>query len=121
MAELTGKGGSISFTGLTVSVFSWSLNDDADLKDKTDFADAAAGYRTKIAGVPDWSVTVEARYDSTNTADPGDSALLTLTVTTGSDYTGTAMIASMSISEPVDDLVTATYEFVANGVLNRPS
>ncbi len=92
-----------------------------DIHDKTDFADAGAGYRTHLAGIQNWTATVEAHFDSTNTADPGDSALLSLITTTGTTYSGTAMISSIAVSEAATELVTATYEFVANGLLTRAS
>ncbi len=123
MAELTGKDGAITFTNITVNVFSWSLDDGVDIHDKTDFADGGNDIKTKKAGLKDWSATVESRVDdgATNTAAPGDEALLTLTIKSGKTYTGTAILASTSVNTPVDDLVTRTYNFVGNGTLTRPT
>jgi predicted secreted protein len=121
MAEITGMSGAIAFgTSASVSMISWKLDDNIAIFDTTDFAAAAGGYRTRIAGLPDWSATAEGRYDTTNTAKPGDGALLTLTTTTGDAFTGTAILRSMSINTPVDGLITATYAFDGNGLLNRP-
>ena len=121
MAEITGKGGSITFAGIVANVYSWNIDDAPDIHEKTDFADGANNYKTRMAGLNDWSATIEARYDSINTADPGDSAALTLTIVSGSTYTGTAMLVSQAVNTPVDDLVTVTYNFVGNGALTRPA
>ena len=121
MAEITGKQGNITFSGLTASVISWSLDTALDIHDKTDFTDGAAGYRTKLAGLPVWSATVETNYDTTNTVTVGLSALLSLTLTSGKSYAGTAMLASISVNTPVDGLETGTYTFEGNGALSVPA
>ncbi len=122
MAEVSGKFGSFTFTGITTgTALSWTVNDAMDIYDKTDFVDANAGYKTKIAGLPNWTATIEALWDSSNTADSGDSALLTLVVTTGKTYSGTAMIESISLTTvAAGEPIKATYSFVQNGALTRP-
>ena len=121
MAEITGVGGSVTFSGLTANVHSWSITESHDIFEKTDFADGASGYKTRLAGLPDWTATVELFWDAANTADSGDSAALTLTATSGKTYTGTAMVESVTVNTSVADPITATYNFVGNGALTVPT
>lgn len=115
MAEVAGYGGSITFTNLTAGVKNWSLSYNADALETTDFSDS--GNRTYIAGLKGWTATVEANWDSSNSAEPGDSASLTLDVDGTHNYSGTAILTGMSISQAVDGVVTVTYEFQGTGAL----
>ena len=116
MAEIAGKAGSITFTGLTVGVKSWTLDYTADALEITDFADS--GNRTYIVGLKGWTAAAEGNWDAANTAVPGvDPASLVLTATTGKTYTGNAILISLALSEPVDGVVTASYSFQGSGAL----
>lgn len=116
MAEVHGKGGSITFTNLTAGVKTWSLSYDADVAEVTDFADA--GVKAYIAGGSGWTATCTANWDSANTAAPGDSATLTLTVTAGSTYSGTAILTSQVVSVNHDGVAEVTYNFQGTGALS---
>lgn len=115
MAEIHGNAGSITFTNLTAGVHSWSLSWDSDVHDVTDFADSTI--RTFAGGLTTWTATAECRLDAANTAAPGDSATLTLNVDGTINYAGTAIITSMAVSTPVDDIVTVSYSFQGSGTL----
>ena len=54
MAEVTGVGGSITFTNLTAGVKSWTLDYTGDAPEITDFADSN---RTYTAGLTVWTAT----------------------------------------------------------------
>ncbi len=115
MAEIHGNGGSITFTNLTAGVKSWTLSWDSEVHDITDFDDGTA--RTFLGGLTSWTCTAECQIDAANTADPGDSAQITLSVTAAIDYVGTAIMTNMSPSTPVDGIVTVAYSFQGTGTL----
>jgi len=119
MAHVAGYGGDLAFTNLTAGVRGWELTDSIDMLDTTDFADT--GFRTFIGGLSTFSFTADVIWDEGNTAAPGDSASFTLTVTTGSTYTGTALYESASTPVVVDGLVTQRATFRGTGELTRPS
>lgn len=117
MAELTGKGGSITFTNCQTSAKSWSLNWTGDVEEITDFADGSAGYKKKLHTLKDWTATVEYNYDAANTASPGDSATLTLNVDGTINYAGTAILTNVSPSTSVGGVAMMTATFEGNGTL----
>jgi len=117
VAKVHGKSGSVTYTNITAATKAWTLNYTCDVDESTDWAAAATG-KTFMAGVTSWTATVEAYYDNTNTAAPGDSATLTLIPTTNLKYEGTAIMTSMRVSAAVDGGVdTMTYEFQGTGAL----
>lgn len=119
MAHTAGYGGNLAFTNLTAGVRGWEMTDSVDMLDTTDFADS--GNRTFTRGLATFSFTADVVWDSGNTAAPGDSASFTLTVTSGSTYTGTALYESAATPVAVDGLVTQRVTFRGTGALVRPS
>ena len=115
MAEIHGNAGSITFTNLTAGVKSWTLSWDAEVHDITDFADSTI--RTFKSGLTTWTATAECQLDAANTADPGDSATLTLNVDGTINYAGTAIMTNMSPSTPVDGIVMVSYSFQGSDTL----
>ncbi len=115
MAEIKGCGGAVTFTNLTAGAKSWTLNWTNTPLDTTDFADNCA--KTAIAGFTEWNATVVCNWDAANTADPGDSATLTLKVTSALNYAGTALLTGITVNTAVDGVVEATYTFQGNGTL----
>lgn len=115
MAEIHGNAGSITYTDLTAGVKSWTLSWDAEMHDITDFADSTI--RTFKGGLTTWTATAECQLDAANVAEPGDSATLTLNVDGTINYAGTALITNMSVSTPVDGIVTVSYSFQGSGTL----
>jgi len=115
MAEIHGNAGSITFTDITAGVKSWTLNWDAEVHDITDFGDGTV--RTFKGGLTTWTATAECQLDAANVAEPGDSATLTLSVDGTIDYEGTAILTNMSVSTPVDGIVTTSYSFQGSGTL----
>lgn len=121
MSEVAGKGGSITYTGLTVGVKTWTCDLVGDALEVTDYSDS--GHRTFIAGLDGWTASVELNWDVANTIGVGDSASLTLTVVNGTTYySGTALVTGISISSNVDGVVTATISFQGSGecILTTP-
>lgn len=115
MAEAAGYGGSITFANLTAGVKQWSLNWTVDPLETTDFADAGVG--TYIRGIKRWTATVTANWDAANTADPDDSASLTLTASSGKTYAGTALLIGVAPSVDVAGVNQCVYTFQGSGAL----
>lgn len=119
MAKAAGKEGSMTYSGITVGIRNWSLTSRSEALDTTTFA--SSGNREYQGGLKDWNATAEGFEDSTNTADVGDSATLTLTVTSGVAYSGTALIVEKSPGTTVEGMAMATYSFQGTGALTPPS
>lgn len=115
MAEVKGTSGSITYTNLTAGVKSWSLNYTCDTVDTTDFGNL--GVASYLGTITRWNATATANWDGANTAKPGDSATLTLTVTSGKTYAGTAICTGMTPSSEVAGVAQATYTFQGSGTL----
>lgn len=122
MANKAGKGGSITFTGITVGVKSWTLDFGMDMLETTDFGDS--GVEKYIGGITRWTATAVSNFDATNTADPGDTAQLKLSVD-GTDYwqseASGAILASYSVNTTVEGVVEITYNFQGTSTLTPPS
>ena len=119
MAKAAGKEGSMTYSGITVAIRNWTLDWTGDALETTDFA--SAGWREYMGGLKEWKATAEGFEDSTNTADVLDSATLTLTVTSGVAYSGTALIVGKSPGTSVEGLAMVTYTFTGTGALTPPS
>jgi hypothetical protein len=120
MAATAGKGGSMSYSGITVLIQSWTLDYAADMLEITAFSDA--GVEKSIVGIKRWTATATGPLDSTNTADVGDTATLTLyVVDSGVNWAGTAWIESISDSVDVQGVNMRTYNFKGNGTLTPVS
>ena len=114
MSEVAGKGGSVTFDGLTAGVKSWSLDGAADMLPTTDYGDN--GHKTFIGGCDGWTASCELNWDAANTVKEGGSGELVLLVGAATpNYTGDVLVASVSISSAVEGLVTATVSFQGNG------
>lgn len=119
MAEKAGKGGSITFTGITVQVKNWTLSHGVDMLEITDFGDS--GVEKSIGGITRWSATASANFDATNTADPGDEATLTLAVDGTDNWSGNALLESYDVTTDVAGVAEISYTFKGNGALTPPS
>jgi hypothetical protein len=119
MASVAGKNGSITFTGLTAGVKSWTLNYSGEVADTTKYSDS--GVRTFIGTVSTWNASITGFFDTANTATVLASATLTLTVTTGETYAGTAILTGLTVGSAVDGVTTADFTFQGSGVLTITS
>ena len=118
MAEIHGNAGSITYTDLSeAGVTSWTLSWDAEVHDITDFADGTP--RVFKGGLSSWTATIESNMEAANVATPGDSAELILWVVGASvpKYVGTAIMTNMSVTTPVDGIVTCNFSFQGSGTL----
>jgi len=123
MAGLAGKDGSLVIGSDTMEeVNSWNLDLGTDMLEDTALGDE---WKTVVAGLSEWSATVEVSWLMTDTAQVAvQNAYLNKTsvapklYTNASNYyTGTAYIESMNVGDPVGDLVTATMGLKGNGAM----
>jgi len=124
MAVIAGKGGSCRIIAVaTGEVESWSLNIDGGLVDSHSLGD---DWGETTQTIKKWTGTVNVRYDKADTNQAAlQVALLAGSVVTdlrlytdGTNYyTGNAKVSSMSIDDPVEDLLTATFEVMGEGAL----
>ena len=104
----------MAFPKLTAGVKSWSLDGAADMLPTTDYS--KDGHKTFIGGCDGWTASCELNWDAANTVEEGDSGTLVLLIGAATpNYTGTALVASISITSVVDGLVTATVSFQGTG------
>lgn len=120
MAEVSGKNGSVSFTGASGSIHSWTISLVGDALETTDFDDSSGG-RSYIPGLTGWSGSFDAYYSTGNTSVPGTSATGTviLRTTTGTVglFTGDIIITGTDVTTPIDGIVTQSYTFQGTGAV----
>jgi len=119
MSVISGRYGSVNFSGAQTYIKSWTLNRKADLYDSTNFDDSSGG-RSFVSGFTDWSGSFEGFYATGNTAVPGANGSIKLLTSTGADsgWTGNIIITAMDIVTSVDGLVTQSYTFQGTGALS---
>jgi predicted secreted protein len=86
-----------------------------------------AGWKTYISGLKGWSGSFEAEWkvsgDTTGQKALQDALLggtslsIKLDVNGTNNYTGTAFISTESVSTPVDDVVTASFDYQGTAAL----
>lgn len=121
MANLSGKSGSATVGGQAITdVTSWELDYKADAIDTTGMSDS--GKKTFIGGLSEWSGSVEANLDGSQTLPTiGASAAVSLvdSADTGyNTYAGTAILTGMKFATSVDGAVKVTFTFQGSGTLS---
>jgi len=118
MAELSGKGGSVTSTGGDTSVKNWTMSLVGDALETTNF-DNSTGGRSYIAGLTGWSGSYECNYSTGNTVVPGTTGTIICRSSTGASglFTGGIIITGMDVSTPVDGIVTQSYTFQGTGAV----
>lgn len=120
MATFHGKSGGITWGGAgteSTQILSWTLDAISDVAEVTIMGDTWKDY---LAGLKDWSGTIEIVADDAfgDLAMIGISATLTLEMVDGANnLEGTALISGISWNTDVTDVGKATYSFVGNGTL----
>ena len=119
MAAVSGKTGSVNFTGgYTTNAHKWDATDSTELLDTTAF-NPTGGRRTYTTGLSDMEVAYECYLDDT-TALPtsGASGSAAFTAATSRQYSGTFICSSAKVGVSADGgsrIVTITGKF--NGVV----
>lgn len=124
---LAGKYGKICIGGTkqVASIKSWSLELSLDTLETTALGEEWKSY---IAGLKEWSASCEGDY-AVSTDATGQNALqeaylngtvveVQLYVDENNYYQGEAFISSLSVEDPVDDVVSISVEFTGNGKLS---
>ena len=130
MIELavTGTGGAVKLgTNKIAEISNWSLDLGADDIDITSFD--SEGWKEYLAGLREWSGSIEGNFDSTDTT--GQKAILnawlngtklsfTFEVSSGVTFTGDAFVKP-SIEVPVDDKASFSCDIQGTGALTLPT
>jgi len=117
MAAINGMIGNVSMSGAYVTnVHQWEADLTAEALDTTPFS-PTSNYRTRIAGLKDWSGSFTSWADDTQALlEAGVVASLVLTATTSRTYTGSALITSVRTGIAADGSQrTVTSTFVGAG------
>ena len=125
MATHSGISGLVKVAANTVAeVTSWTLDQSNSLIEDTAMGDTS---RTYLAGLDDFSASVEVFWDETDTngqvaLSPGSSVTLVLSPE-GADagdtsYTGTALVTSHSVSGSFDGMITASIGATYTGAVS---
>jgi hypothetical protein len=118
MATLHGKAGSLTFSGLTAGVESWTLDIDDEQEEVTTFTEAGSGYHNFVSGIGRWTVAVNCGLDGTVAPlAKGASGAITLTTTGTRAWTGTAILNSISAGVPHNGKETINYTFNGKSAL----
>lgn len=126
---LAGKGGAVyvdvsgGVPAKAADIQSWSLDVGADALDVTGFDDA--GWRTFVAGLKQWSATIEAKWNYTDANQRdfwdnlGASVDLQLFVDEASNkrFSGTGIVTGVSPSVSVDGTADVTFTVQGSGAL----
>ena len=124
---IAGKAGKLAIGATPATVLSiknWSLDLSIDTLETTALGD---NWKDYITGLKEWTASAEGDYN-VHTDTTGQEALqdaylagtevtLKLYVDGTNYYTGTAVVASLSIEDPVDDVVSISFEFTGAGEL----
>ena len=127
MAALTGKGGTVVYSGGSVAgIASWSADFDADMHDITAMTTAAAQWRDFAAGISSWTGSLDGvGFDAASTGQndlianslvPVSAAIvLELDQTVGGKLTGTAFIDTMSLGADIGGMTDASWSLQGTG------
>ena len=124
---IAGKNGKVIIgTGTTkvVGIKNWSLELSLETLETTSLGDDWKNY---ISGLKEWTASAEGDFEViTDTTGQkllsdaylaGSTVEVKLFVDATNYFTGPAYINSLSIEDPVDDVVTISIEFTGNGAL----
>jgi predicted secreted protein len=125
MAAIAGKGGSARLGVNTIAeVTSWSMDIATDMLDSSSLGDS---WREFVAGLNGATGSVEVNWDVVTDANgqaalqtavlAGTTVTLDLYVNATKYYSGTAYVSNFNVSDPVDDLVTATFDAQFSGAV----
>jgi hypothetical protein len=121
MAKISGKDGACTFSESTVKITSWTLNENAGVKDVSD--SNSSGVSEFISDeFSDWDVTFEGFSEGGDTPPAiGTAAALVLTEKSGQTHSGSAIITSRSTALQVKggDAVKRSYTAQGTGTLSN--
>ena len=129
MAAVTGKGGSISYSGGSVaSIGTWSIDVSNDMHDITSFTTSAAQWRDFAAGLSVFTGSIDGvGFDSAstgqndlivNTLTPvAATVIMELDQTAGGNLSGSVFAESMSLGADIGSMTDASWSLQGTGTL----
>lgn len=122
---IAGKGGKVMVGAATVTeITTWSLDLGIDTMDTTSLG---KDWKEYITGLKEWSSSAEGTWNvATDTTGQkalqdaylaGTSVTIKHYVNSTNYYSGSAYITSVSVEDPVDDVVSFSVEFQGTGAL----
>lgn len=125
---VAGKNGRVEVGGITstkvVGIKNWSLELSLDTLETTALG---VDWKEYITGLKEWTASSEGDYNVPQDTQgqevlqsaflSGETVTVKLYVDENNYYTGTAYISSLSIEDPVDDVVSISIEFTGTGEL----
>jgi len=124
---IAGKGGAVKLgTNKVAEIANWSLDLGADDIDVTSFD--SNGWKEFLAGLKEWSGSIEGNFVSTDTNGQkailqawlnGNALVFKFEVSSGVSFTGNAYVKP-SIEVPVDDKASFSCDFQGTGPLVLP-
>ena len=129
MPARTGKQGTISYAGGHVATINnWSLDTNNGMHDVTSFSTGTVQWREYIAGLSDWSGSIDGVFNPastgqgtliSNTLSPTTAAIvLEMDKETGGSYTGSCLLESMGVSVGIDGTVDMSWSFQGTATLS---
>jgi len=125
---VTGTGGAVKLGANKIAEISnWSLDLGADDIDITSFD--SGGWKEYLAGLKEWSGSIEGNFDSTDTTGQkailnawinGETLEFTFEVSSGVSFQGEAFVKP-SIEVPVDDKASFSCDITGTGALTLPT
>lgn len=125
---LAGYGGGVYLNSTKVAeIANWSLDLGADDIDITSFD--SEGWKEYLAGLKEWSGSIEGNFDSTDTTGQkailnawinGETLEFTFEVSSGVSFQGEAFVKP-SIEVPVDDKASFSCDITGTGALTLPT
>lgn len=121
MAALSGKQGSVTYAGTSVShISSWEIDYKGDAIDVTGMSDA--GKKAFIGGLTEWSGSFDATLDGSYTL-PTPAASVAISLVDSADsgyntYSGTVITTGVKVTSKVDGAVTINVTFQGTGTLS---
>jgi predicted secreted protein len=123
---IAGKGGSVKLTANTVAdVTSWTVDIAIDMLDSTSLGDDWREYVAGLAGATgsvecNWAVATDTNGQTAlqTAALAGSTVTLNLYTNDSNYYSGSAYVSNVNVADPVDDLVTATFDFQYTGTVS---
>ena len=128
MAAVAGKGGEIKIGANTVAeVQEWSLDIESEMLDTTAMLAGGTTWKTFIAGLNGWTVSVEFKWDMSDTNGQkafqdailaGSSVASVELYTNASNYyTGTVLLSAQNVATSVSDTVNGSQTLQGTGAL----
>lgn len=122
MSKAHGKGSSFTFPNITAGDFEVVITDGVDTVEVTDFTDGAAGFKKYLAGMRDWTMVVQTKWDDgPNTAVPGDAGTIEAQLVGAGTlkYAGPAILQNHVVTTNVNDAIVDEWTFQGNGAFTQ--